>query len=110
MGFRFLLPVFILGILIVGSLSFGHRAAQDVPAEVSLGGVTWAPTSIPPGNTSKLRVSVATTSTVPTTGIKAILSIYEAQNFGGVSYTMSPAEIAEVVLMGGGGHPSGSSH
>jgi hypothetical protein len=92
----------VTGILIAGSLTHRLRAAQDVPAQVSLGGAIWSSPSIPPGNTSTLRVSVATTPSVPATGIKAILSIFEAQNFGGVTYSMSPEQTGEVVLTGGG--------
>lgn len=91
----------VIGILIAGCFTYKLRAAQETPAEVSLGGVTWSPSSIPPGNTSTLRVSVATTPSVPTTGIKAIVSVFEAQNFGGVTYTM-PDQVLEVVLAGGG--------
>jgi hypothetical protein len=91
----------ICSVLVIGGLAYKSGAAQNVPKQVFLGGAIWSPSSIPPGNTSTLRVSVATTPTVPT-GIKAILSIAEAQNLGGVSYLINPAQVGEVVLAGGG--------
>jgi hypothetical protein len=99
---RILSLIAIVGVFIAAGTAYKVWAAQDVPAQVSLGGVTWSPSTIPPGNTSTLRVSVATTPSVPTNGIKAILSIFEAQNFGGVSYSITPAQTGEVVLAGGG--------
>lgn len=98
---RILTPIIVIGILVAICFPYKLRAAQETPAQVSLGGAVWSPSSIPPGNTSTLRVSIATTPSVPSTGIKAIISVFEAQNFGGVSYTM-PDQVIEVVLAGGG--------
>ena len=101
MRFRFLLFIAAIGILVAASSSAKIEPTRDMAAEVYLGGVIWSPSTIPPGNTSKLRVSVATTPSVPTAGIKAILSISLSQNFGGVSHSITPAEVGEVVLQGG---------
>lgn len=96
------LPLIVIVVtLVAGITMYAVRAMQDVPAEVYLGGVIFQPSSIPSGQ-STLRVSVATSPSVPTTGIRAILVVTENQNFGGVSYSITPEQTASVTLVGGG--------
>jgi len=109
------LPAFTLTAVLCAFVAvFGYIAwAQEVPRQVYLGGASFNPLSgVSNGQTSALRVSVATTASVPSLGadgatpIKAIVSISESQNFGGVGYSVSPSTQVGTVPLDGGGRSS----
>lgn len=90
----------------------GH-AALTVPQEpgppnVYLGGAAFVPNNLTRTGTSALKVSVATTPAVPSTGangtspIRAAVQISENNNLNGISYTVSPSQLVEVSLDGAG--------
>jgi hypothetical protein len=79
---------------------------QPPPAQVYLGGATFIPPSLILTGTSTYTVSVATTATVPA-GVTAVLSLSENNNFNGITYSVAPAQIANVVLTGGGRSDNG---
>lgn len=97
-----ILSIAIISCLATSIAIYKTWAMHQAPAQVYLGGVTFSPASVSSGQTSNLRISVATTETVPDAGIRAILSISENSNFGGVAYSVTPAQIAAVPLTGGG--------
>jgi protein involved in polysaccharide export with SLBB domain len=79
---------------------------QTPPPQVYLGGSTFIPSSVSLTGSSTFTVSVSTTATVPA-GVTAVLSLSENNNFNGIHYTISPAQIADVVLTGGGRSDNG---
>jgi hypothetical protein len=100
---RILSLITIFSVLALSSVAYGFWAnPQQVPAQVFLGDAIFSPPSIRSGQSSTLRISVATTETVPTTGIKAVLSLAEVSNFSGITYSITPSQIGDVQLTGGG--------
>ena len=83
-------------------------AMQTPPAQVYLGGATFIPPNLTLTGTSTYTVSVATTATAPA-GVTAVLSISENNNFGGILYSVAPAQVADVVLTGGGRADNGQA-
>ena len=80
----------------------GSRVFAAVAGTVRLGGAAFSPTTIGAQNqVSSLSVGIETTLTVPN-GVQAVIEVTESQNFGGVTYTVSPSRSQTVTLSGGG--------
>lgn len=80
----------------------GSRVFAAVAGTVRLGGASFTFTTIgAQTQVSNLNVGIATTLTVPN-GTQAVIEVTESQNFGGVTYTVSPSLSQTLTLSGGG--------
>jgi hypothetical protein len=103
----------LLTILCAVTICAGAHAARTVtqepgPPNVYLGGAVFVPNNLTRTGTSTLKVSVATTPAVPSTGangtspVRAAVQISENSNLNGISYSVTPSQLREVELDGAG--------
>lgn len=95
------------------ALSITHKSparAQTTNAtrSVYIGGAVFSPSSTTATGSSTLIVSVASGAEVPAVGIdgatpiRAVVQITENSNLSGITYTITPAQLTRVDLVGGG--------
>lgn len=87
--------------LIFATTMLAGTSNAQVTENISLGGAMFSPATIDSPGTSTLNVSVTTSVGVPNTAT-ATVEVQEATNFNGVSYSITPARKATVILTGGG--------